>query len=230
MWFIIIVLAIVVIAWLIGKRVIDTDEGTGTDLVDLDDLDDPDDPDDSDDPDDPDDPEEQFRRGESYITYDLEKAKYWFEEAAAQGYSPAKARLKIINLAELNNCTRIKWNGEGEKIHNSVMRLSDRPQYWSTIGEHYFYGVVLSNDNILYLVHGLEPDMGQAEHWFSMAADIGDARGATGLYNLGMYYCSADVDNTYENAAHARELLMHAAKCGSEDAQVALDLGAMMDS
>jgi len=198
MWFVIIVLAIVVIVWLGSRanKAADAAAENGT-------------------------PEQQFRRGESYITYDLEKAKKWFEKAAQQGSSKAKARLKIINLAIRNNCTRIEWDGEGEKIYNSIMRLRDRPEHWSGIGEIYFNGAVMSKKDILYLVHGLQPDMKQAEYWFRMAADNGDANGVAGLYDIGMYYCSLGGD---ENIERAHELLMYAAKCGSVDAKVALGL------
>jgi TPR repeat protein len=199
MWFVIIVLAIVGILWFGVKASKDADakaeDGT---------------------------PEEQFSRGENYLTYDLEKAKYWFEKAANQGSSSAKARLKIITLAEFNNCMRIERDGEGEKIYNSLMTLSNNPKHWSSIGETYFNGAVLSNKDILYLVHGLEPDMEKAEYWFKKAADNGDARGAAGLYELGMRYLLDDTDSA--NVKRAHELLSYAAKCGSEDARMALDL------
>jgi len=191
MWFIIIVLAIVGICYLVGKaeKSADASAENGT-------------------------AGEQFRRGEHYITSDRGKARYWFEKAANQGFSRAKARLKILDLAALNHCTKIERNGEGEKIHNGMKALSsDSPQYWAGIANHYFNGVVMNRQNILFLIDGLEQDMERAEYWFKKAADIGDERGLEGLYDVAMHYFDAG------DAERSREVFLYAAEKGSVAAQ-----------
>jgi TPR repeat protein len=203
MWFVIIVLVLVIILWLIGSSRAKADEKAdavaenGT-------------------------PEQKFRRGQYYMDYDdLKKAKCWFEKAAKQGSSSAMARLKIVELALSKGCKRIKRNGEGAEFHNGAKTLgSVKPEYWTLVGDHYFYGVVFHN-RVPYLVDGLKPDMEQAEYWYRQAIGKGmEYCGAVGLYNIAMHYYSKD--NADADANRAYGLLLDAAKYGSGDAQAAL--------
>jgi len=201
MWFVIIVLVIVGILWLIGRR--------PPPPPDIDDLG-------------IDTPEQQFWRGQDCMDNDdLEKAKYWFEKAAEQGSLGAKARLKIVDLVLSKGCKRIKRNGEGAEFHNWAKTLgSAKPEYLTLVGDHYFYGVVFKN-GVAYMVNGLEPDMEQAELWYRLAIGKGmEYCGAVGLYNIAMHYYSKDNADADANRAH--ELLLEAAKYGSGDAQAAL--------
>jgi len=207
MWFVIIVLVLFVIFWLIGSRqkTIETkiaENGT---------------------------PGQQFERGYHYMTFNLEEARDWFEKAAAQGYSPAKAMLKKVEWVLSMGCKKIKLNGEGAEFHTTAKDLgSVKPEYWTLLGDHFLNGVVFHN-GVAYLVDGLEPDMEKAEHWYRQAINKGmEYCGAVGLYNIAMHYKSKDNEDADANRAH--KLLLDAARYGSGEARAELDKGKVEDS
>jgi len=176
-----------------------------------------------------DDAEAQYKRGEYYITIDLEKAKYWFEKAAAQGSSKAQARLNMVIAVMTGVAAGISKDSKGKEDFDKTMRLatasSPSPSCLFDMGIAYKQGCVwFERNNTMYLVDGLDADMAKAAYWFEKAAAMGHAEGK---YQLGVCYLYGN--GVEQDKKRGYQLLYEAAEMGVANARKEIENASGME-